>query len=103
MSKEIKKSLFDKNGYEILSGDLLKIFHFVGKNRKKYYMYKWVEQIVELGKNKLKFFKILHLNLKNEFYYLPLNGKQVKYIEIIQGYGENSLPFDDRKKYKFEK
>ena len=33
---------YDKNGTEIHEFDLLKIFHFIGARRKKYFMYKWV-------------------------------------------------------------
>lgn len=30
---------YDKNGKQILVGDLLKVFHFIGSRRKKHYMY----------------------------------------------------------------
>lgn len=38
----IIEELYDKNGIRIQPFDLLKIFHFVGKNRKRHYMYKHV-------------------------------------------------------------
>ena len=33
---------YDKNGEQILEGDLLKVFHFIGVRRKKHYMYQVV-------------------------------------------------------------
>lgn len=33
---------YDKNGEQILEGDLLKVFHFIGARRKKHYMYQVV-------------------------------------------------------------
>lgn len=32
--------LFDKHGIPIERGDLLKVYHFTGRRRKRYYMYK---------------------------------------------------------------
>lgn len=34
------KEVFDKNGHPIQPFAVLKVFHFVGSRRKKYYMYK---------------------------------------------------------------
>lgn len=39
----------DKNGNEIKEFDVLKVFHFIGKRRKKHYMYKWVKKDPEYG------------------------------------------------------
>ena len=41
LSLESRKdnTYYDKNGKQILVGDLLKVFHFRGARRKKYYMY----------------------------------------------------------------
>ncbi len=33
------EKLRDKNGREIEPGDMLKVFHFVGRNRKRHYLY----------------------------------------------------------------
>ncbi len=35
-------ALRDKNGREVIEGDLLKVFHFVANNNRKVYMYKLV-------------------------------------------------------------
>lgn len=39
----------DKYGIKIEEFDLLKIFHFTGSRRKKYYMYKWIKKDKETG------------------------------------------------------
>jgi len=39
---EIEQSYFDKNGKEIKEFAVLKVFHFIGRRRKKHFMYKWV-------------------------------------------------------------
>lgn len=44
LSLESRKdnTYYDKNGKQILVGDLLKVFHFIGARRKKHYMYQVV-------------------------------------------------------------
>lgn len=37
-------TILDKKGRKVEHGDLLKVFHFIGARRKKYYMYKIVTQ-----------------------------------------------------------
>jgi len=37
------QKFFDKKGVEIKPFSVIKIFHFVGARRKRYYMYKWVQ------------------------------------------------------------
>jgi len=82
----------DKTGREILPGDTLKVFHFTGARRKRHYMYKYVKWC-----NK-ETMKLSHLNLKKETYSLPMNGKLLTDCEIVQGYGEDYVPFGDREK-----
>jgi len=36
------KKILDETGMIIYPGDCLKVFHFIGSRRKKYYLYKWV-------------------------------------------------------------
>jgi len=36
----IEKALYDKRGIPIERGDIVKVFHFTGARRKRYYMYK---------------------------------------------------------------
>jgi hypothetical protein len=40
----IEIKIFDKNGIEVEEFDLVKVYHFTGARRKKYYMYKWVKK-----------------------------------------------------------
>lgn len=39
----------DKNGKVIKEFDLLKVYHFTGARKKKYYMYKWVKRDKSTG------------------------------------------------------
>ena len=39
----IEQPYYDKNGKEIKEFSLLKVFHFTGARKKKYYMYKFVK------------------------------------------------------------
>jgi len=42
-SEQVKwHDLYDKRGRQIKPFDVLKMFHFIGSRRKKYFMYKWV-------------------------------------------------------------
>jgi hypothetical protein len=82
----------DKNGREIMPGDTLKIFHFIGARRKKYFMYKYVESL------SYSLFTIAHLNLGGEKYRMFCDGKQHDDIEIVQGYGANNIFFDERER-----
>ena len=89
----------DKHGREIKVGDVLKVFHFTGPRRKRFYMYK---QVVGLrliggsgGTERSNVFDVCHLNLSDaENYTLGLNeGIKIDY-EIVQGLDE----FDEREK-----
>lgn len=39
------RRIVDKRGIEIEPGDILKVFHFVGARRKRYYMYKMAIEV----------------------------------------------------------
>lgn len=73
--KEMK--IYDKNERLIREHDLLKIYHFTGARRKKYYMYKWV--VEREGK-----LRCIHLEKENEKGY-PLFFITEEGTEIIQG------------------
>lgn len=90
--------LYDKNGREILIGDVLKVFHFIGSRRKRHYMYKHVVGMDRLGKSNRPHLRINHLNLSDNTNYEPMDGRHLTDYEIVQGYGEDGKPFDDRPK-----
>lgn len=89
-------AIYDKTGREIRVGDTLKIFHFIGSRRKKYFMYKQVIDYKEYTTHKL--FTVSHLDTKNSVYYLADNEKFYNDIEIVQGYNNKNgeLSFEDR-------
>lgn len=98
---EITPILCDEKGREILVGDVLKVFHFFGARRKKYWMYKQVVERTTLGfATPVPAYKLSHLNLRPESYYWEIiNGRHLAGVEIVQGYGAEGMPFDDRPKH----
>lgn len=92
--KEIN-SIYDKNRRPILIGDILKIFHFTGARKKRYYMYKQVIGVHTFGEG--KFYTISHLEMDDSSYYLKLDGEVHSEIEIVQSNGElGDIYFEDR-------
>jgi hypothetical protein len=88
--------LYDKTGREIMLNDVIKVFHFTGARRKRYYMYQQPTEVIYLGGNKAPYLKISHLNGKSEYYTKKINGGIMEHVEIVQGFGDNSLSFEDR-------
>lgn len=82
-------NLYDKNGIQIMVGDVLKVFHFAGARRKRYYMYKQVISAVHLGEKDPKpYLRISHLDLnKSDPYHERLDGRHLTDYEILQGKG----------------
>ena len=82
--------LYDKHGIPIKEFDVLKMFHFTGARRKKYYMYKWVRE----WKGRL-YGSHLQSNEHNGFL---LAEENAKLCEIVQGYDPqgDGLDFNDR-------
>ena len=79
------RELVDKNGRPICIGDILKVFHFVGPRRKRYYMYKQVVGVIQLGINPKDYLKISHLNMRPDEYYTErLDGRRLEDVEIVQ-------------------
>ena len=84
----------DKHRRPIRVGDVLKVFHFTGARRKKYFMYKQVTRTQWLGgyggKPKVLFFFVSHLSLKPESvdgdggYWLGMHKGQLDEYEIVQ-------------------
>jgi len=90
---------YDKNGIPIEIGDTLKIFHFIGGRKKKYYMYKFVEKMSECG----RFLIISHLSKREGSYRLLIDNKKLDDIEIVQGYGDvgqEYMHYEDRERMK---
>ena len=89
-------NVYDKNGIPILPGDTLKVFHFVGPRRQKFYMYKYVKSVHPSGKA----LEVMHLSLDGSSYWMSLDGRIHADIEIVQGYEgvERGGSFMDRKK-----
>lgn len=88
---------YDKNGREIMIGDIVKIFHFTGARRKRHYMYKQVvgERTWPSG-NKRLFFS--HLTMKDgDGFYVSLDGGHHPDYEIVQSI---DAQFEDRPRVK---
>lgn len=78
--------LYDKTGREIMRGDILKVFHFIGARRKRYYMYKQVLGVVMLGKDApAPYLEISHLDLRGSHYHERMDGRVLPDYEIIYG------------------
>lgn len=80
------EKLYDRTGREIMLGDVLKVFHFIGRNRKRHYMYK---QVVKVGpispKSDCRYLHISHLNMDADRpYYEFLDGRTLRGYEIVQ-------------------
>jgi hypothetical protein len=75
-------NVYDKNGIPILPGDTLKVFHFVGPRRKKFFMYKYVAEIHPSG----NVLKVIHLSLDGGSYWMTIDDRIHSDIEIVQGY-----------------
>ena len=87
-------AIYDKTGREIMQGDVLKVFHFVGRRNKHHYMYKQVVREVRLGKNQNAYWYLSHLNQRDDDgYYLAKDGSHHSGYEIVQSVNAD---FEDR-------
>lgn len=98
-----KPTVLDKTGREIMVGDTLKVFHFVDVLRKTHYMYKFVEAKECWRTWTRPMLRISHLAAAHKpqenggnCYYEALDGRVMEHVEIVQGYGEDGTPFEDR-------
>ena len=78
MSDQLPIAAYDKNGRQIMVGDVLKVFHFIGVRRKHHYMYKHVVG-TRPANDGGAFLVISHLNLK------PLDGHDADYLILQEG------------------
>jgi len=83
----------DKNYRPLKVGDVLKVFHFTGARRKKYFMYKQIIGVEYLGgsggRQKVPYFAVSHLNLKPHSdsdggYWLGLDEGILMDYEVVQ-------------------
>lgn len=82
----------DKHGRAMKEGDVLKVFHFTGARRKRYFMYKQIVGIRMLGglggKPKVPYFVISHLKLdggRERTYEIGMAEGVLSNYEILQG------------------
>lgn len=77
--------LYDKKGYPIEVGDLLKVFHFVAAvRREKIYMYK---QVIGISYTPLMLI-VSHMDNSTDTFRLMLDNSIRKDIEILQGFDD---------------
>ena len=76
-------SIYDRNGREILRGDVVKVFHFTGPRRKRHYMYKQAMGTRQFGSG-VPYMVFDHLNLDADHYHECCDGRTLREYEIIQ-------------------
>lgn len=77
-------AIYDKTGREIMQGDVLKVFHFVGARNKRHYMYKQVVGERLLGQRKAAYWFVSHLEQSDDGYHLAKDGAHYPDYEIVQ-------------------
>lgn len=76
----------DKTGREIKPGDIVKVYHFTGARRKRYYMYKQALGISRYLPSGTAVMKFSHLNMDDSFNGSYEDyGPKLKDYEIVQG------------------
>lgn len=76
-------NLRDKNGRQIERGDVLKVYHFTGPRRKRYFMYKHVMGTRTLGSG-TEYAVLDHLDLDGRHYLECCDGRSLPDVEIVQ-------------------
>jgi hypothetical protein len=95
-------SAYDCKGREILAGDTLRLFHFIrARNRKRCFMYKYVQAVEARPEWKgAKCLRVAHLDVQGDTFLHVCDGKIWEGAEIVQGYGTDGTPFDERPRIK---
>lgn len=93
-------TLLDKNNRQIMPGDVVKVFHFIGARNKKHYMYKIIHELDGhlYGAHAHNVHKD-GISLGNS-YALPRESCRLDDYEIVEGYGAG--PYDTRPKLDIE-
>lgn len=73
---------YDKKGRLVEVGDVLKVYHFTGGRRKKYYMYKLVMSVDGLGKC-LSIGDIAKKGLEAHSFSLICLGDDIEIVETL--------------------
>lgn len=94
MTDNLRQVVYDKNRRPILEHDVLKVFHFIGARRKRYYMYKIA------GKYVCGRLIIHHLPQFKGQYSFKADGQILEQIEIVEGYGKDDLSYENRERLK---
>lgn len=82
--------LFDKRGIPFVRGDIVKVFHFVDRRRKRHYMYHQCLGTRPIGKNASPYVAFSHLNFIEDHritdgpYLQRPDGRKLSEYEIVQ-------------------
>lgn len=79
---EKEEPYFDEKGTEIKEFAVIRVFHFIGARRKRYYMYKWVRLKEFNGK---LYWIAMHLTNDKETSWYNLRAAADKETRIIKG------------------
>lgn len=95
-------AIHDKHGREIMLGDVLKVFHYIGARRKRHYMYKQVVGNFTVKGREMTAFRVSHLEplTGGDGYLLLRDGRHLAGYEIVQGFGADGVCFDERPKHR---
>lgn len=85
---------YDAKGYPVFAGDVLKVFHFRGARRKKYYMYK----VAKEWQGKLWAFNVSELATNGGESCHKCRMETLGFFQIVDGYDPDGIYFEDRKK-----
>ncbi len=75
-------NLRDKTGRQIERGDVLKVYHFTGARRKRYFMYKQAMGVRSI--NGTDYAVMDHLDMNAEYYLECCDGRTLPDYEIVQ-------------------
>lgn len=80
-----ERNLYDMHGIPIERGDVLKVYHFTGRNRKRHFMYKQCLGFHGVGPSRdVPYLKFSHLDLDDAYYLESPDGRVLTDYEIVQ-------------------